>query len=127
AERIYARAAGRARAVDTLARTVLVGSSGLHQEFDTALRSGSQPLEAQLARLRISNLLEPTSYCRCDQCSSIFSPAAYFADQLYLLENITPPPHDAASLLKGRRPDLWKLKLSCNNTNITFPEIDAAI
>jgi hypothetical protein len=124
AERVYARAAGRARTVDAIRRTFLGAASGLNRDLERSLKSVTRPLEDRARQLGIAEMLEPKSYCRCEKCSSLFSPAAYLADQLYLLETFAP---EAADLLKTRHPDLWKLKLSCNNTNVAFPEIDAAI
>lgn len=68
-------------------------------------------------------------YCNCAHCKSIFSPAAYFVDLMYFIEkNIsnkvfaTRKTH--ALFLKNRRPDLWKLVLSCENTNGLIPYLD---
>jgi hypothetical protein len=124
AEHVYARAAGRVRTVDAIRRTVQGSPSGLNRELESSLSSTTRLLESRVRQLGISEMLESKSYCRCEKCSSLFSPAAYLADQLYMLETFAP---DAATLLRARRPDLWKLKLSCNNTNVAFPEIDAAI
>lgn len=73
-------------------------------------------------------LFGDTSYCDCADCRSIFSPAAYFADLMYFIEtNITDkafagkPKH--ALRLDMRRPDLWKLKLTCENTDTLIPHL----
>jgi Tc toxin complex TcA C-terminal TcB-binding domain/Neuraminidase-like domain len=63
--------------------------------------------------------------CDCEHCRSVLSPAAYFVDLMTLVEDrilartprfatITPlhPLH-----LRARRPDLWTLPLTCQNTN----------
>jgi hypothetical protein len=67
-------------------------------------------------------------YCECDHCKSIFSPAAYFTDLMHFIDkDITGPAFQNASnhplLLKTRRPDLWKLELSCSNTNDLVPHL----
>lgn len=70
------------------------------------------------------NLFGNLDFCSCADCRSIFSPAAYFVDLMRLQDNYidttaTPP----AQLLKDRRPDLWELVLSCENTNTLVPKL----
>lgn len=65
-------------------------------------------------------------YCRCEHCSSILSPAAYFADLMFFLEtNVLEPTFDSdvgdKYHLKKRRPDLWTLNLTCENTETEIP------
>ena len=62
------------------------------------------------------------NYCSCQHCKSIYSPAAYFVDLMrFINKNITTevfngqPTHPA--YLRTRRPDLWKLPITCKNTN----------
>lgn len=85
----------------------------------------------------IEDLFGSQNYCECDSCQSVLSPAAYFVDLMRfieqrvlkttkgssgatesILEN-THPIH-----LKVRRPDLWNLKLTCENTNKHIPYIE---
>ena len=81
--------------------------------------------------------------CDCDQCRSVYSPAAYLVDLLQFLRNSKqnkagltpldvligpaqtttyegPPP----PLPDARRPDLQYIKLTCENTNRTMPYVD---
>ncbi len=68
------------------------------------------------------------NYLECDECQSIFSPAAYFLDIMritdeYITEpNISPvhtiPPRYK---LEERRHDLFEMKLNCENTNTVIP------
>ncbi|MBK8256732.1 MAG: hypothetical protein IPK82_29180 [Polyangiaceae bacterium] len=65
-------------------------------------------------------------FCRCKHCQSIFGPAAYFVDLMtFIDERVTQvvykdlPAHPLA--LKSRRPDLWTLELTCQNTNTVIP------
>jgi len=81
-------------------------------------------------------LFGPQNYCGCAHCRSIFSPAAYFTDLMYFVEkkvseNVFIPtelnPHDRRNhplYLKNRRPDLWKLQLTCENTNTEIPYLE---
>ena len=68
------------------------------------------------------------NYLQCEDCQSIFSPAAYFLDIMRITDeyithpNSTPvntiPPHYK---LEDRRPDLFEMKLDCENTNSLIP------
>ncbi|KAM0144638.1 hypothetical protein ACHAP3_000668 [Botrytis cinerea] len=78
----------------------------------------------------------------CEECCSITSMSAYFADLLNLLSNTTPTggtkatTNDASAssdsgtnstlldLLSARRPDLTKLELSCANSQTLIPNIN---
>jgi len=64
--------------------------------------------------------------CDCDECRSVYSPAAYLVDLLYFLgvmpqNNYFNGPLD---VLLGRRPDIGNLKLNCDNTNLAIPYVD---
>jgi hypothetical protein len=67
------------------------------------------------------------SLCACSECRSVLGPAAYFVDLMkYIEENLLSqftttgdPLH-----LKTRRPDLWTLELSCDNTNNRIALLD---
>lgn len=76
----------------------------------------------------IANLFGNADMCECEECRSIFSPAAYFADVLMFLDN-------RASLVAGksvkdilleRRPDLAYIELTCENSHTPLPYIDLA-
>lgn len=65
-------------------------------------------------------------FCNCKKCQSILSPAAYFVDLLSFIESRIVNKPDSISedhdlYLKNRRPDLWKLPLTCNNTHNLVP------
>ena len=74
----------------------------------------------------------PQDYCDCEHCRSILSPAAYFADLMgFVDEHVTKkkyfntsPPESHPLSLKSRRPDLWDLELTCENTTGTVPYLD---
>ncbi len=80
-----------------------------------------------------ADLFGSQDYCLCKHCQSILSPAAYFVDLMrfveqYVLEN---PDYDFTGArsahplnLKVRRPDLWTLPLTCENTNNLVPHLD---
>ena len=61
------------------------------------------------------------NYLQCEECQSIWSPAAYFVDLLSLVDGyITKPKNDQLSLA-ARRPDLWQIPLTCESTNQELP------
>lgn len=68
------------------------------------------------------------NYCACEQCQSIFGPAAYFVDLMRIIEEYVTKPNigtiPAPFLLKSRRPDLWDIPLTCAATNGTMPALD---
>lgn len=66
-------------------------------------------------------------FCKCDECRSIFSPAAYFLDIMRITDDYITEVN-AATIPKGlkleeRRPDLFNMKLTCANTNDPVPTI----
>jgi len=66
-------------------------------------------------------------YCSCPKCKSIFGPGAYFVDLMRMIElHIELEEGNEGVSLKARRPDLFELKLSCENTNRTEPYLDRA-
>ena len=72
-----------------------------------------------------ADLFGGLNYCHCDECKSIFGPAAYFvdlmriADQYATQPNLATIPHGMS--LAERRPDLALIRLSCENTNRVMP------
>ncbi|MGA2841902.1 MAG: neuraminidase-like domain-containing protein [Steroidobacteraceae bacterium] len=64
--------------------------------------------------------------CECDQCSSVFSAAAYLADVLLYLKGRKLGGTDVKSILLARRPDIGDIQLTCENTNTTLPYVDLA-
>jgi hypothetical protein len=65
--------------------------------------------------------------CHCQDCQSVLSPAAYFVDLMHFIEinvrtsyiPLTHPLH-----LHTRRPDLWDLELTCENTKKIIPYLE---
>lgn len=68
-------------------------------------------------------------YCECEHCKSIFGPAAYFTDLMRVVATyITDanPTIPAGFSLAARRPDLFTLELTCDNTNTVVPFLTIA-
>jgi len=81
-----------------------------------------------------SDIFGSQNYCECEHCKSVLSPAAYFVDLMRFLElrvlqsdTDSPLPDTNSIHLKVRRPDLWDLELSCENTNKRIPYIGVIV
>lgn len=79
-------------------------------------RSDSSTIEPDL-----TTFFGSLDYCSCDQCLSMYSPAAYLADTLNFLKINAPA---AYAELLNRREDIIYIDLSCKNTNTSIPYID---
>lgn len=70
------------------------------------------------------------SFCDCKHCDSVLGPAAYFVDLMtFVDENVTSKVFtgakaDHALKLQTRRPDLWTVPLTCDNTNDLVPTLE---
>lgn len=86
-------------------------------------------------------LFGDADFCECDECSSVYSAAAYYVELLQYLRNnnLDPDPDNPIIARKpnpksisgtpleklfDRRPDLGCLELTCENTNTILPYID---
>ncbi|EFM12226.1 Insecticidal toxin complex/plasmid viulence protein [Paenibacillus curdlanolyticus YK9] len=65
------------------------------------------------------------NYCECDECKSIFGPAAYLVDLMRIVNQYITEPNrstiPANMALSVRRPDLATIPLTCESTNKTMP------
>ncbi|MEM5404426.1 neuraminidase-like domain-containing protein [Paraburkholderia unamae] len=98
--------------------------------------STPQPDPQKLATLPdLQALFGPLDYFQCDDCQSVYSPAAYLVDLLQYLTwfGATPLPGSPAPIsgiatardaLLLRRPDIEYVALNCDNTNVVIPYID---
>jgi hypothetical protein len=90
------------------------------------LAKAKQTWLAQYPNLRV--LFGDLESCDCTHCNSVLGPAAYLVDLLNFIDG-----WDAGSLggamwrLRLRRPDLWDLDLSCDNTDTEIPAIDLVL
>src|SRR5690606_32226433 len=76
------------------------------------------------------DLFGELAFCDCSDCQSIYSPAAYFVDLMQFVDRYVITKRftgtNASHVLniKTRRPDLWTLELSCENTTALVPYLD---
>lgn len=97
----------------------------------------------QAIPISLENLFGTMDYCECDECQSVYSPAAYFVELLQYLRhnNFGPNPENPSGdnpdigkdvkdtslgKLFERRPDLGCLELTCENTFTVLPYVDLA-
>jgi len=98
--------------------------------------------ERKLAQNNLSwdMLFADGDFCECEECTSVYSAAAYYVDLLQYLRNnnldvdagggirIKTDPKDISDTvlekLLARRPDLGCLELTCKNTNTVLPYVD---
>jgi hypothetical protein len=102
--------------------------SGIKSVFNDFTVANQHPLVNDLREIDgFDKLFGSQDYCDCEHCRSIFSPAAYFTDLMYFVqENVskkvfTGTKSNHPLYLRRRRPDLWTLTLSCANTNTEIP------
>ncbi|WP_340199995.1 neuraminidase-like domain-containing protein [Ascidiimonas sp. W6] len=100
----------------------------LHGSFHDLEISNQPSLVNDLKEIDgFDDLFGNQDFCDCEHCRSIFSPAAYFTDLMYFIdENVSKKLFNPQRLqhplyLKNRRPDLWNLKLTCANTTTLIP------
>ena len=94
-----------------------------------------------LPQVDLETLFGSLDYCACSDCTSVFSPSAYYVELLQFIRNndLDPDPGPTGTSyptgtagtsgtlldrLFARRPDLGNLELSCANTNTLIPYID---
>ncbi len=127
AVRYQDKAKGIATAVTAHAGTIIDLLGGLF--VDTAVGNVSTEIAGYLKEVPgFADFFGNQSFCNCKHCQSILGPAAYFVDLMcFVDENITQeffadkPDHPLN--LKNRRPDLWTLELTCENTNTPIPHL----
>lgn len=71
------------------------------------------------------DLFGTLDYCSCEHCRSVLSPAAYFLDIMRITDDYITDPNSTTiptgMRLETRRPDLFNLLLTCDNTNDPLP------
>lgn len=92
------------------------------------LSTGAQDYLAQIEGY--ADLFGNQAWCDCKHCNSILSPAAYFVDLMSFVDEHVREPLFTTERpghvldLKVRRPDLWTLPLTCENTDTLVPTLD---
>ncbi|HBZ29535.1 MAG TPA: hypothetical protein DEO56_02920, partial [Nitrosomonas nitrosa] len=117
------------------------------RQADTALLLGSMTMGFNPTHITITaphlfgegipdleDLFGSLDLCQCEQCGSVYSPAAYLVDILHFLMNrpANSPNKTALDVLYGnsqdprqrRRADIGHIELTCQNTNTLLPYVD---
>lgn len=115
------------RAADTHAAvlTIIMDFKALESEgLPQVLRNNSEAISKDFPNW--DNLFKTGDLCECEQCRSVLSPAAYFADLLMFLKDrkAKNTANTVKDILFSRRPDLGFLELNCSNALTTLPYID---
>jgi hypothetical protein len=96
------------------------------------LESDGLPTALKIKNMALSdfpnwnNLFKTGDQCECEECRSVLSPAAYFADLLVFLKDrkAANPAQSVKDILFKRRSDLGYIELNCENALTPFPYID---
>ena len=121
----------QALSAHTAARAVTAATTSLFTAIQQGLNGVSPAAIGRVSKVQGAytarvpgwqTLFRDTSFCSCDECRSVLSPAAYLVDLLHFLT----PPSGARPVdeLLRRRPDIQFIKLSCPNTNVVLPYVD---
>lgn len=124
----------RTMALDRRMRSIALEGTLLetHPSTGSSMRVVPAPVAAGNELKKIDGYADQfgsQSYCSCRHCASVLGPAAYFVDLMRFVEK-----HVSNETFQGRgnhelhlhqrRPDLWTLQLSCQNTNTLIPYLD---
>lgn len=73
----------------------------------------------------LETLFGSLDLCNCSECTSMYSPSAYFTDILnFIKSKLETTPLKVYNELIRRRADLIHIDLTCKNTNTVIPYID---
>lgn len=86
--------------------------------------NGNQKPDFQHGVPDYERLFGPMLNCDCEDCQSIYSPAAYFTDLMRVVTNYITQPTKKIFTLNSRRPDLWSLPLDCNTAETEVSYLD---
>lgn len=118
----------RAQMVYATALTAYTSFNGAFTGSTVAAMGSTSPDPGTLANLPdLQALFGSLDYFQCEDCQSVYSPAAYLVDLLQYLSWFTATGGgvgNARDALLLRRPDIENIALDCANTNTTLPYIN---
>lgn len=105
---------------------------------------GNRPKPEVIAYPTLEELFGEMDFCECEHCRSVLSPVAYLVELLQfidregsgeipagkknpidvLLGKINPNNPNDPNNIRGKRPDIQHIQLTCENTNTVLPYID---
>ncbi|WP_022949759.1 Tc toxin subunit A-related protein [Methylohalobius crimeensis] len=110
--------ARRAGYITAETQILMLGYGGLFNPISLPVTADRVAESGKIPEL--AELFGSLSFCECEHCRSVYSPAAYLVDLLHWLEAEV----EALGALTNRRPDIRKIELSCKNTNTVLPYVD---
>jgi hypothetical protein len=122
ARRFHARAVTR-RTQTSLHYQDLKARSGAHYRKGLAAADTAQPKAAVGNLPNYDQLFGGQDYRSVPDALTVFSPAAYFVDLMWVVGNCITQPANALALSQ-RRPDLQNIRLDGNNTDVEVPYLD---
>ncbi|MCH8877936.1 MAG: peptidoglycan-binding protein [Chloroflexi bacterium] len=133
AGRVYRAAAQKSAMASALlaANSPSINNLGMHVlpqgDLGTILKVGADNQETQDDIATWERLFGGVSFCTCEHCRSVYSPAAYLVDLLVFLEDQDEGSQSALKILFERRGDIGQIELNCHNTNTTLPYVDLVV
>jgi hypothetical protein len=129
AQQIYANAINVFAQVTNLRMRIYEAFNGVTPQVLGDISDGTQQVLQSALQDGLPNwttLFGSPGACQCCDCHSAYGPAAYFVDLMRFLKNSSAQPQGPSALdvLQSRRPDLWYLKLNCENSDTELPFID---
>jgi Tc toxin complex TcA C-terminal TcB-binding domain/Neuraminidase-like domain/Putative peptidoglycan binding domain/Salmonella virulence plasmid 28.1kDa A protein len=119
---------GRAQMVYATALAAFGRYNGFLNGVGLGALGPSKPDPTDLTNLPdLQALFGSLDYFQCEDCQSVYSPAAYLVDLLQYLGSFPASGagvSNAREALFLRRPEIQYIALNCNNTNIILPYID---
>lgn len=129
AQQIYANAVNVFAQVTNLRMRVYEALNGVTPQVLGNISDETQQVVQNALQVSLPNwttLFGSPGTCQCCDCHSVYGPAAYFVDLMQFLKNSSAQLQGPSALdvLQSRRPDLWYLKLNCENSDTELPFID---
>ena len=97
----------------------------LHPDLNTSTYVTPTQNISAVADPNLRTMFGSMEQCDCEECQTVYSPAAYLADILNFIEKRAPA--QVFTELKRRRGDILNIQLTCKNTNTPVPYVDLAL
>ncbi len=115
----------KAKSVDKKATAI---AANIKLSYDVQPYAMKQSLPDNEMNDVFKELFKPDGLCECEECTSLYSPAAYFVDILKFIKDHNETAFNELTVNRrpevNRRPDLVNINLTCHNTNTPIPYID---
>jgi hypothetical protein len=109
----------KARSLEAMALAVYTANHPNLIGPEVSFLGGTVDASTYTSPTNYASLFGGVSFCSCEHCRSVLSPAAYLVDLLQWVEA-----RGGRTELESRRADLFALELTCQNTNRALPYVD---